>query len=96
LVILVAKLDLAAHEQHFRNNLNPKFTRSVAMDFYFAAEQWVRFDVLDVDDEGGTWKEQDQIGYLVSLIGIAVPGEDKRSREKKLPIETRSSLGRKL
>ena len=31
------------------NNLNPDFTKTFTIDYYFEKEQWVKFEVYDVD-----------------------------------------------
>jgi C2 domain len=32
------------------NNLNPDFTTTFTLDFYFEKEQWIKFEVYDVDN----------------------------------------------
>lgn len=32
------------------NNLNPDFTKTFSIDYYFEKEQWIKFEVYDVDD----------------------------------------------
>lgn len=34
------------------NNLNPDFNTPIECDYYFEREQFVRFDVYDIDDGG--------------------------------------------
>jgi hypothetical protein len=31
------------------NNLNPDFTKTFTIDYYFEKEQWIKFEVYDVD-----------------------------------------------
>lgn len=32
------------------NNLNPDFTKTFTIDYYFEKEQWMKFEVYDVDN----------------------------------------------
>ena len=32
------------------NNLNPDFTKTFTIDYYFEKEQWIKFEVYDVDE----------------------------------------------
>ncbi len=34
------------------NNLNPDFTKTFVLDYFFEKEQWIKFEVYDVDDSG--------------------------------------------
>jgi hypothetical protein len=34
------------------NNLNPDFTKTLVLDYFFEKEQWIKFEVYDVDDSG--------------------------------------------
>ena len=34
------------------NNLNPDFVKTFTLDFYFEKEQWIKFEVYDVDTTG--------------------------------------------
>ena len=34
------------------NNLNPDFTKTFTIDYYFEREQWIKFEVYDVDYTG--------------------------------------------
>lgn len=45
------------------NNLNPDFTKHFKIDFYFEKEQWLKFDVYDVDVGG-----QDHIGFCETTL----------------------------
>ncbi len=32
------------------NNLNPDFVKTFTLDYFFEKEQWIKFEVYDVDD----------------------------------------------
>jgi hypothetical protein len=34
------------------NNLNPDFTKTFILDYFFEKEQWIKFEVYDIDDNG--------------------------------------------
>ena len=40
---------LLGKTEQIDNNLNPDFTKTFTIDYYFEKEQWVKFEVFDVD-----------------------------------------------
>lgn len=75
------------------NNLNPDFTKTFTLDYYFEKEQWVKFEVYDIDGEN----DRDFIGVCETTLAklmtavkqtyisdLALPGEEggKKSRGK--------------
>jgi hypothetical protein len=57
------------------NNLNPKFAKSIVMDYYFEAVQNLRFAVWDVDNVKLPLEKQDYIGDLhISVADLVSHG----------------------
>uniref|UniRef100_A0A6B2L0E4 C2 domain-containing protein n=1 Tax=Arcella intermedia TaxID=1963864 RepID=A0A6B2L0E4_9EUKA len=54
------------------DNLNPKFSKSIELDYFFEKVQPLKFVVLDVDDEKGKIQDQDMIGDVVTTLGNVV------------------------
>lgn len=46
------------------NNLNPDFTKHFTVDYFFEKEQFVKFDVYDVDNV-----KNDYIGFVEVTVG---------------------------
>lgn len=42
---------LVGKTEMIKNNLNPDFTKTFVIDYYFEKEQWVKFEVYDVDGD---------------------------------------------
>ncbi len=47
-----------------QDNLNPKFAKSLVIDYYFEEVQNLKFVVVDVDKANGSLKDQDLIGIV--------------------------------
>ncbi len=44
------KYALLGKTEMINNNLNPDFVKTFTLDFYFEKEQWIKFEVYDVDN----------------------------------------------
>eukprot|EP00736_Rhodelphis_marinus_P005477 Rmarinus@m.8941 len=49
--------------------LDPVFTRSIQVDYYFEAVQRIRFAVYDADNESADLSDDDYIGQLLCTVG---------------------------
>jgi hypothetical protein len=45
------------------NNLNPDFTKTFIVDYFFEKENWIKFEVYDIDVRG-----RDHIGNCETTI----------------------------
>jgi hypothetical protein len=63
------------------NNLNPKFSKSITLEYYFEAVQNLRFVVWDIDNVKLPIEKQDFIGQLEVTVAdlIAHGGTLSRS-----------------
>jgi Ca2+-dependent lipid-binding protein len=74
-----------------KNNLNPDFTRNFILDFYFEKEQWLKFEVYDVDG-----KDAEHIGnYETTISRIMSSQRQTLIADLNLPSEqSRKSRGK--
>ena|SRR3990167_2875085 len=72
----------------FKNsdNLNPKFTQSVIVNYSFSEYQNLKFLVVDVDHPGKGLKSQQLIGSYEIVLGklLSVPGSSVTKKIKYL------------
>jgi len=50
-----------------KDDLNPNFVKTFDVDFIFEKQQYIRLDVVDIDDERGS--KWELIGQVESTIG---------------------------
>uniref|UniRef100_A0A3P9NLQ5 Copine 3 n=1 Tax=Poecilia reticulata TaxID=8081 RepID=A0A3P9NLQ5_POERE len=58
--------------EKIQNCLNPKFSKSIVLDYYFEAVQKLRFEVYDIDSENCTPEEADFLGQFECTLGQIV------------------------
>lgn len=51
------------------NNLNPEFTKTITINYYFEMVQKLRFVVYDVDNESVKLEDDDLLGSLECTLG---------------------------
>jgi hypothetical protein len=67
------------------NNLNPKFTTTIKMDYYFETKQKLRFDIYDCDDVKNTndLSKHESLGYVL----VDLPYVMGQRGHAKVPIQ---------
>eukprot|EP00741_Cyanophora_paradoxa_P016291 tig00020911_g15730.t1 len=76
------------------DNQNPKFVKSVEMDFLFEVKQDLRFAVYDVDSKSASLDSQDFQGQLETCLGEIVGARGNTiSRPLKNPSRPNTNLG---
>ena len=61
-----------------QDNLNPKFTKSIVVDYYFEQVQHLKFVVLDIDKPTGSIEDQDVIGEAYTTVGNILGAQGQR------------------
>jgi hypothetical protein len=51
-----------------KNNPNPQFAKSIAVDYFFEEVQRVRFDVYDFDSKTGKVTDDDHLGFAEATL----------------------------
>jgi len=51
------------------NCLNPKFSKSFVVDYYFEMVQKLRFEIYDIDSENCSLQDADFLGELECTLG---------------------------
>lgn len=51
------------------NNLNPEFSKSISMNYYFEMVQKLKFTVYDVDNETKKLNDDDYLGSMECTLG---------------------------
>lgn len=54
------------------NCLNPKFSKTFLVDYYFEMVQKLRFEMYDIDSENGNLQEADYLGELECTLGQVI------------------------
>lgn len=54
------------------NCLNPKFSKTFVIDYYFEMVQKLKFEVYDIDSENGSLASADFLGQLECTLGQVV------------------------
>ena len=65
------------------DNLNPDFVKSFKLDYFFEEQQYLKFDVYDLDSESHDLSTHDFIGKFVTTLG-AIVGENNCRVERLL------------
>lgn len=55
------------------NCLNPKFSKTFVVDYYFEMVQRLRFEVYDIDSESCSLQDADFLGELECTLGQVSP-----------------------
>ncbi|XP_047424545.1 copine-3-like isoform X2 [Mugil cephalus] len=55
-----------------QNCLNPQFSKTLVLDYYFEMVQKLRFEVYDIDSDSGSLREADFLGELECTLGQIV------------------------
>lgn len=55
------------------NCLNPKFSKTFIIDYYFEMVQKLRFEIYDIDSEGCSLQDADFLGELECTLGQVSP-----------------------
>ncbi|CAN9506506.1 unnamed protein product [Ophioblennius macclurei] len=58
--------------EKIQNCLNPKFSKSLLLDYYFEMVQKLRFEVYDIDSDSGSLQGADFLGALECTLGQIV------------------------
>ncbi|XP_047205661.1 copine-3-like isoform X1 [Girardinichthys multiradiatus] len=58
--------------EKIQNSLNPKFSKSIVLDYYFEMVQKLRFELYDIDSENCSPEEADFLGELECTLGQIV------------------------
>uniref|UniRef100_A0A3B3VCV8 Copine-3 n=1 Tax=Poecilia latipinna TaxID=48699 RepID=A0A3B3VCV8_9TELE len=58
--------------EKIQNCLNPKFSKSIVLDYYFEVVQKLRFELYDIDSENCTPEEADFLGQFECTLGQIV------------------------
>ncbi|MEQ2258928.1 Copine-3, partial [Xenotaenia resolanae] len=58
--------------EKIQNCLNPKFSKSIVLDYYFEMVQKLRFELYDIDSENCSPEEADFLGELECTLGQIV------------------------
>ncbi|KAM9332389.1 copine-3-like isoform 2-T3 [Pholidichthys leucotaenia] len=58
--------------EKIQNCLNPKFSKTIVLDYYFEVVQKLRFEVHDIDSENCNLQEADFLGQLECTLGQIV------------------------
>jgi hypothetical protein len=61
--------------------LNPKFTSSCLLDYYFEETQRLRIVVLDIDEKGSKYEDHDFLGEAYTTIGEVVGARGALSKK---------------
>lgn len=51
------------------NCLNPKFSKTLVIDYYFEMVQKLRFDVYDIDSDSCSLRDADFLGQMECTLG---------------------------
>lgn len=51
------------------NCLNPKFSKTLVVDYYFEMVQKLRFDVYDIDSDNCSLRDADFLGQMECTLG---------------------------
>ncbi|XP_030612091.1 copine-3-like isoform X2 [Archocentrus centrarchus] len=77
--------------EKIENCLNPKFAKSLVLDYYFEMVQKLRFEVHDIDSENCSLQESDFLGQLECTLGQIV---SSRRLTKPLVKKDKTPAGR--
>uniref|UniRef100_A0A8C5G6X8 Copine-3 n=1 Tax=Gouania willdenowi TaxID=441366 RepID=A0A8C5G6X8_GOUWI len=77
--------------EKIQNCLNPKFSKSLLLDYYFEMVQKLRFDVYDIDSECCNLQEADFLGALECTLGQIV---SSRKLTRPLLLKDKSPAGK--
>lgn len=55
--------------EKIQNSLNPQFSKTLVLDYYFEMVQKLRFEVYDIDSENCNLREADFLGELECTLG---------------------------
>ncbi|KAK2858644.1 hypothetical protein Q5P01_003264 [Channa striata] len=58
--------------EKIENSLNPRFSKTFVIDYYFEMVQKVKLDVYDIDSASGSLKDADFLGQLECTLGQIV------------------------
>uniref|UniRef100_A0A3B5AA16 C2 domain-containing protein n=1 Tax=Stegastes partitus TaxID=144197 RepID=A0A3B5AA16_9TELE len=58
--------------EKIQNCLNPKFSKTLLLDYYFEMVQKLRFEVYDIDSENCSLQDADFLGELECTLGQIV------------------------
>ncbi len=62
--------------ERVKNNLNPKWEKTLTIEYKFEEEQWIFIQVLDVDAKhSGSVSDQDFLGGVITTVGRIVSGQ---------------------
>eukprot|EP00743_Colponemidia_sp_Colp-15_P008945 GILK01009761.1.p1 GENE.GILK01009761.1~~GILK01009761.1.p1 ORF type:complete len:735 (+),score=145.25 GILK01009761.1:27-2231(+) len=83
-----------ARTEIIHDTLNPKFVKSFTVDYYFESQQWIKFDVYDIDDfsNNAPLSAQDFIGST-TLVLHEVVNSPSQTIKKQLSNATHSDRG---
>lgn len=59
--------------EKIQNCLNPSFSKTFVIDYYFEMVQKLRFELYDIDSDNGSLQDADFLGELECTLG-QVPG----------------------
>ncbi|XP_031572817.1 copine-3-like [Actinia tenebrosa] len=77
-----------ARTEHVKNNLNPDFSKSISLDYYFEMVQKLKFTVYDVDNESTDLDDDDFLGGMECTLGQVV---SKKTFTKELEIKEKKA-----
>ncbi|XP_046858060.1 copine-7-like isoform X2 [Xenia sp. Carnegie-2017] len=72
------------------NNLNPEFSKSISVNYYFEMVQKLKFTVYDVDNETKKLNDDDYLGSMECTLGQIV---SRKSFTEKLIIKDKKNAG---
>ncbi|XP_068603960.1 copine-3-like [Brachionichthys hirsutus] len=78
--------------ERIMNSLNPKFSKTFVIDYYFEMVQKMRFEVYDIDSESCSLQEADFLGELECTMGQIVSSK-KLTRPLVLKDKTPAGKG---
>eukprot|EP00118_Oscarella_pearsei_P012075 m.85779 g.85779 ORF g.85779 m.85779 type:complete len:552 (+) comp36472_c0_seq1:90-1745(+) len=76
------------------DNLNPRFSKTFVVDYYFDELQPLKFEVYDIDDESkADWASQDFIGQTEVMLSSIILEQREFTSDLKLPSDSKKQRG---
>ncbi|XP_031728182.1 copine-3-like isoform X2 [Anarrhichthys ocellatus] len=77
--------------ENIQNCLNPKFSKTFVIDYYFEMVQKLKFEVYDIDSENGSLQDADFLGELECTLGQVV---SSRKLTRPLVMKNKTPAGK--
>ncbi|KAK9528001.1 hypothetical protein VZT92_014505 [Zoarces viviparus] len=77
--------------EKIQNCLNPKFSKTFVIDYYFEMVQKLKFEVYDIDSENGSLQDADFLGELECTLGQVV---SSRKLTRPLVMKNKTPAGK--